>query len=82
MGLTAVLEPVDRTDVRMVERREHLRFALETGEAIGIARERIGQDLQRDVAIRASYRARDTPRPCRRPQGLTGFHTGRGACRG
>ena len=35
----------------MVQRREHLRFALKPGEAIGIAGERVGQDLQRDVAI-------------------------------
>ena len=51
MGLTAVLEPVDRPDVRMVERGQHLRFALETGEAIRIAREGVRQDLQRDLAI-------------------------------
>ena len=30
-----------------------------------IARERVRQDLDRDVAIRASCRARDRPRPCR-----------------
>ena len=51
VGLAAVLEPVDRPDVRMIQRREHLRFALEAGEAIGIARERVRQDLQRDLAI-------------------------------
>jgi hypothetical protein len=33
------LQPVDVRDVRMVERREHLRFALEPGEALGIERE-------------------------------------------
>ena len=49
----------------MIERGEHLRFALEAREPIGIVRERFGQDLQRDVAIRASCRARDRPRPCR-----------------
>ena len=37
--------------LRMVQRREGLRFAREPREAIGIARERVGQDLERDVAI-------------------------------
>ena len=49
----------------MVERGEHLRFALEASEPVGIEGEGVGQDLQRDVAIRASCRARDRPRPCR-----------------
>ena len=51
MDLAAVLEPINRPDVRVVERGEHLRFALETGEAIRITGEGIGQDLQRDLAI-------------------------------
>jgi hypothetical protein len=34
----------------MVERREHLRLAREAGEAIGILRDALRQDLQRDVA--------------------------------
>ena len=46
-----VLNPVDGGDVRMIERRQHLRFAAEAREPIGIARERLRQDLQRDVAI-------------------------------
>jgi hypothetical protein len=37
--------------VWVVERREHSRFALETGEAIRIAGEGVRQDLQRDLAI-------------------------------
>ena len=35
----------------MIERGEDLRFALEPRETIGIARECVRQDLQRDVAI-------------------------------
>ena len=50
VGLTAVLETVDRGNVRMIERRQHLRLALEARDAIGIERERVGDDLQRDVA--------------------------------
>ena len=45
------LEAVDLRDVRMIERREHLRFALEPRQPIGIGRERVRQDLDRDVAI-------------------------------
>src|SRR5207237_9627763 len=52
MSLTAVFETVDRGNVRMVERGEHLRLALEACEAIGIERERVGDDLQRDVATK------------------------------
>ena len=33
-----VFEAVDVRDVRMVQRREHLRFALEAREALGIVR--------------------------------------------
>src|SRR5207253_7200621 len=50
VGLTAVLETVDRGNVRMIERGQHLRLALEACEAIGIERERVWDDLQRDVA--------------------------------
>ena len=35
----------------MIQRGEDLRFALEAGEAIGIAGEGIRQNLERDVAI-------------------------------
>ena len=38
-------------DVRMVERREDLRFALEAREPIGIVANDVGQDLDRDVAF-------------------------------
>ena len=44
-------ESVDRCDVRMIQRGEGLRFALEAGAAISVVRERLGQDLDRDVAI-------------------------------
>ena len=44
-------EAVDVRDVRMIERGERLRLACEPGESVGIARERIRQDLQRDIAI-------------------------------
>ena len=40
-----------RADVRMVERREHLRLALEAREPIGVAMERLRQHLDGDVAV-------------------------------
>ena len=46
-----VFEPVDLRDVRMIERREHLRFSPEAGEAIGIVGDGGQQDLDRDLAI-------------------------------
>src|ERR1041385_2285360 len=35
----------------MIERGEHFRFTLKAGDAVGIARELIGQDLDRDFAL-------------------------------
>ena len=35
----------------MIERGEHLRFACEPREPVGVAGERVGQDLERDIAI-------------------------------
>ena len=60
------LEAVDLRDVGMIERREHLRFALRSAPAARrSAANDVRQDLQRDVAIAASCRARGRPRPCR-----------------
>ena len=44
-------EAVDRGDVRVVQRGEHLRFAFEAREPIGIEGEGFRQDLDRDFAI-------------------------------
>ncbi len=52
LRVAAVFETVDSADVGMAERRQHLRFALETGEPLGIVGERFRQDLQRDVAAK------------------------------
>jgi len=45
-----LFHPKNRTDVGMVERRQHARFALEAGASIGIADKGGRQDLDRDVA--------------------------------
>ena len=46
-----LLQPVDAPDVRMVERGEDLGFPLEAGQAVGVRRERLGQHLERHVAV-------------------------------
>src|SRR5262249_21311121 len=46
-----ILEPVDRAHVRVVERREQPRLALETREPVGVAREGRRQHLERHRAL-------------------------------
>ncbi len=41
---------VDGGDVRVVERREHLRFATKPGETLRVRREILGQHFDRDVS--------------------------------
>ena len=48
-GVAEALEPVDGADVRVVERRQQPRLALETREPLAIGRELRRQDLDRDV---------------------------------
>jgi hypothetical protein len=43
-------DPVDGCDVRMIQRGQHLRFALEAGEAVGIGSESVGKDFDGDFA--------------------------------
>ena len=45
-----LLQSIDRGDVRMIQRSQHLRFALKTGEPFGIVRERFRQNLDGHVA--------------------------------
>ena len=44
-------EAMDVRDVRVIQRRQRLRFARKPGQAIGIAGKGVRKDLQRDVAI-------------------------------
>ena len=44
-------EVMDREDVRMRQRRNRLRFALEPRQSVCIRRERLRQDFDRDVAV-------------------------------
>ena len=45
------LQAVDVRDVRMIERRQRLRFAVKPRQPIGVVREGIGQHLEGDIAI-------------------------------
>lgn len=47
--IRARLRGVTAVNVRMVERGQHLRLPPEPREAVGIADELIGQDLQSDI---------------------------------
>jgi hypothetical protein len=47
-------QPMNRGDVGMVQRRQHLRFALKASKSIGIVRERFGQDFDRHIAAELS----------------------------
>ena len=82
MRLAAVLEAIDRADVRMVERGQHLRFAAEAGEPLGVERERRRRSPSARRRDSAWCRARDRPRPCRRRPAIQRSRMGRCGCRG
>jgi hypothetical protein len=43
---------VDVRDIGMIQRRKRLRFADEPCEPVGVAREEIGQHLDRDITVK------------------------------
>ena len=47
----ALLDAVNGGDIRVIEAGEDLRLPRESGEAVRISREGVGQDLQRDLAV-------------------------------
>ena len=49
-----LFDRVDRDDRSVVEGRDRLRLPLEPGEAVRIVRERVRQDLQRDLTVELS----------------------------
>ena len=51
-----LFESVDRGDVRMIERSEQLRFALQAPDAFGIAGQRGGQDFDGDLTLELRVR--------------------------
>ena len=69
-------------DVGMIQRREGLRFAREPREPFGVAREELGQDLDRDVAIQLRVAGAIHLAHAAGAEGGERFHTGRGGRRG
>ena len=53
---TGLLEPVNRRDVGMIQRRERLRLALETRQAFEVRCKRFRQDLDRHLATQRRVR--------------------------
>ena len=75
VNVCRILDAVDRRDVRVVERREDLRFALEARDALAIEREARRAGLSARRRVRASCRARETPRPYHPTRAVRGLRT-------
>ena len=57
-------EPVDRADVRMVERGQKLGFPLEPRQPLGVLGDRLGKDFDREVPVQLGVaRSVDLPHP-------------------
>ncbi len=71
MHAVLFLDAVNRSDVGMIERRQHTRLALESGKAVGIGREGLRQDLERHIAPEPAVpRAIDLAHASRAKRGL------------
>src|SRR5262245_3266932 len=70
MHVARLLESKNLRDVRVVERRQGLGFALEAGHPVRVHRKRLGQDLDRHIAIQPSIaRLVDLSHPARAKSG-------------
>ena len=70
------LEAIDRADVRMIQRGEHPRLPLEAREPLGVARECVRQEFDRDIALELRVaRAVHLTHAARTEQGLHLIHT-------
>ena len=70
-GVTRLLEAVDLRDVRVVQRGERLRLALEPREALRIGREQVWQNFDCDLALQSCVpRAIDLTHPTRADGGF------------
>ena len=49
-----LFQAVDDGNVRVIQRRQRLGFALEAGQPIGIVRKGVGEDFDRDLATKVS----------------------------
>src|SRR5262249_61369694 len=65
-----LLKPVDRTNIRMIQRREQFCFALESGETIGVRVKLFRQRFDGDASIESSIaRSIDLPHASLAEQG-------------
>jgi hypothetical protein len=81
MQAVRILDTVNLRDVRVVERREKLRFALEPREALTIACQGLGKHLHSNAAIEARVVRAVYLTPYRPRRARQGSRTGRDACR-
>ena len=66
-----ILDAVYSADVRVVQRRQHARFALQARHPVGIIGERGRQNLDRDIAAKACVvRPEDLAHPTAAQQGI------------
>ena len=80
LGALGFLQAVDVPDVGMVQRGEHLGFALATGQAVGVGGEGVGQDLERHVPVELGVaRAVDLPHSAAADLGGDGIRAEGGA---
>ena len=77
IGRRGFFDPENLGNVGMIQRRQGLRFAREAHHAVGIGREEVGEDLDRDLAVEPRVRAR-IPRPFRRRRACRRYRNARG----
>ena len=68
-GVVDLVDAVHVREIRVVQRGQRLRLALEAPETLLVVRKLLGQHLDRHLALRAACPSRGRPRPCRRPRG-------------
>ena len=69
----------DLIEVRMVQRSEDLRFALEPGQSLAVGRHGAGEDLDGDLSLEVGVGGAVDPLPFRPRQSEQRFHTTRSA---
>src|SRR5438445_5250237 len=62
----AVVDFVDRADVRMIQSGCRLRLALETGQHLRVSGNLLRKKLESNEAVQPGYPRPCRPRPCRR----------------
>jgi hypothetical protein len=75
------LETVDTGDVGVIERREQFGFPLESRQSVGVVRNAVREDLERDIPLQSGVpRLVDFAHPADSEQGEDFVHADPGAC--